>query len=84
MIDGLLDAVVVAVGGALVSGAAFAARYFWVQSACLKALKEHVKDLDRRESESSGHHSDIYDRVNEVRDRLSNLEGKVDMLLQRP
>ena len=58
-------------------------RYLISKEICFKILKEKVRRLSESDSSSSDTHGDLYEKYNEISNRLSILEGKIDILVNK-
>lgn len=83
MLEILADAILVAIGGAVVAGAVAAVRYFFAMSSCVKLLKARLQALDAKEAASAGEHDVIFSRLGDLRERIAGLESKLDLLIQK-
>ena len=58
-------------------------RYIINKEICFKLLKAKVNTLSESDSTSDGTHGDLYEKYNDISNRLSTLEGKIDILVNK-
>ena len=55
-------------------------RYIINKEICFKLLKAKVNTLSESDNASDGTHKNLHDKYNEVSNRLSKVEGKLDLI----
>jgi len=56
-------------------------RYFWKKEKCFTLMKQKIDDLSKAESGSHDTHGDFYEKFDEYGNRLTELETKMDLIL---
>lgn len=61
--------------------AAFIIRYFWNKDKCLTLAMKKLEDFEKSEDRSHDTHGELRDKINDLGNRTTALETKVDLIL---
>ena len=61
----------------------FIVRYFWHKSKCFELMKQRLVHLETENSQGKETHTEIFKRLNAIDIHSANIEGKLDILLNK-
>lgn len=73
--------IIIAIMAPLITVGAFVSRYFWKKEQCFTLMKKTLDDLSQKEDTSHDTHGTLYDKINDLGNRTTALESKIDLLL---
>jgi len=73
--------IILAIVGPLIGIGIIIFRYLWKKEQCFTLNKEKIDNLSEKELKSDETHKEFTEKINDNGERISKLEGKVDLMI---
>ena len=75
--------ILVAVGIPALGALVFVIRHFWSKTKCFYLMEQRLERLEKESVQGKKTHLEIFQRLNEIDKHAANIEGKIDILINK-